>query len=318
MLVGKPVGAVVDELSEARVLLCSSASVGLGGGAVVVGAKVSWVGISTVVASLVPVGMMLWGASVLVVEGVGTGVVSDSVGMGMGTTAVVDSSEDVAEVALSVPLVIADSAEPDVVDDAEDSESPLVDEESGVVDASDAPEVAVDASDAPEVAVDASVAPEVVVVASVAPEVAVAVSEAPEVVVYASEAPDDSDALDSVEVAVALPLDTDSAPDVASPDPAVLVALSSPGVVIGTGMMGTIVLLLLASVAVSVELLEELVVEISVGASVDCSTAVPVDDTSVAVAEAELSVPTELSVALVVTGTGMAVVPSVPVDVLRV
>ena len=95
-------------------------------------------------------------------------------------------------------------------------------------------------------------------------------------------------------------------------------ALSSPGVVIGTGMMGTIVLLLLASVAVSVELLEEPLVGISVGASVDCSTAVAVDDTSVAVAGAELSVPTKLSVALVVTGTGMAVVPSVPVDVLRV
>ena len=58
MLVGKPVGAVVDEPSEARVLLCSSASVAVGG-AVVVGAKVIWVGISTVVASLVPVGMML-------------------------------------------------------------------------------------------------------------------------------------------------------------------------------------------------------------------------------------------------------------------
>lgn len=57
MLVGKPVGAVVDEPSEAKVLL-SSASVAVGG-AVVVGAKVSWVGTSTVVASLVPVGMML-------------------------------------------------------------------------------------------------------------------------------------------------------------------------------------------------------------------------------------------------------------------
>jgi hypothetical protein len=41
MLVGKPVGAVVEEPSEARVLLGSPASVGLGGGAVVVGAKVS-------------------------------------------------------------------------------------------------------------------------------------------------------------------------------------------------------------------------------------------------------------------------------------
>lgn len=57
-MVGKPVGAVVDEPSEAKVLLWSSASVAVGG-AVVVGAKVSWVGTSTVVASLVPVGMML-------------------------------------------------------------------------------------------------------------------------------------------------------------------------------------------------------------------------------------------------------------------
>lgn len=60
MLVGKPVGAVVVEPSEAKVLLgSSSASVGVGGGAVVVGAKVSWVGTSMVVASSLPVGMML-------------------------------------------------------------------------------------------------------------------------------------------------------------------------------------------------------------------------------------------------------------------
>jgi hypothetical protein len=273
---------------------------------------------------------------VLVGEGVVTGVDSVSVGIGTGTTAVVDSSEDVVELALSVPLVIADSAEPDVVDDAEDSEAPVVVEASEEVDASDAPEVAVDALVAPEV-VDASVAPEVVVVASeapevvvaseapevvvyasVAPEVVVAASEAPEVVVDASEAPDVAEALESVEVAVTLPVGEDSAPDVASPDPVVLVTLSSPEVVIGTGTIGTIVL---ESVAVSVELFEETLVGLSVGASVDCSTAVAdtlaVDDASVAVAEAELSVPTELSVELVVTGTGMAVVPSVPVDVLR-
>jgi hypothetical protein len=283
---------------------------------------------------------------VLVGEGVVTGVDSVSVGIGTGTTAVVDSSEDVVELALSVPLVIADSAEPDVVDDAEDSEAPVVVEASEEVEASDAPEVAVDASvapevvdasvapevvfvasEAPEVVVDASVAPEVVVAASeapevvvdasVAPEVVVAASEAPEVVVDASEAPDVAEALESVEVAVALPVGEDSAPDVASPL-VVLVTLSSPEVVIGTGTIGTIVL---ESVAVSVELLEEPLDGLSVGASVDCSTAVAdtlaVDDASVAVAEAELSVPTELSVELVVTGTGMAVVPSVPVDVLR-
>ena len=212
----------------------------------------------------------------LVGEGVVTGADSDSVGIGTGTTAVVDSVEDVAELALSVALVIADSAEPDV---AELSEAPVVDEESVVVDASDAPEVAVDAS--------------------AAPGVVVAVSEAPEVVVGASEAPDVADALESVEVAVAVP-------DVASPYPVVLVTLSSPEVVIGTGTIGTVVLL--ASEAVSVELLEETLEGLSVGASVDSSTAV---------AEVEMPVPTELSVALVVTGTGMAVVPSVPVDVLR-
>lgn len=212
----------------------------------------------------------------LVGEGVVTGADSDSVGIGTGTTAVVDSVEDVAELALSVALVIADSAEPDV---AELSEAPVVDEESVVVDASDAPEAGVDAS--------------------AAPDVVVAVSEAPEVVVGASEAPDVADALESVEVAVAVP-------DVASPYPVVLVTLSSPEVVIGTGTIGTVVLL--ASEAVSVELLEETLEGLSVGASVDSSTAV---------AEVEMPVPTELSVALVVTGTGMAVVPSVPVDVLR-
>lgn len=290
MLVGKPVGAVVDVPSEAKVLLCSSPSVAVGG-AVVVGAKVSWVGMSTVVASLVPVGMMLWGASVLVGRGVVTGADSDSVGIGTGTTAVVDSAEDVAELALSVPLVTADSASPDLVEDAEISEAPVVAEES-----------VEDASDAPEVVVDASVAPEVVV----------AVSEDPEVVVYASDAPDVVDALASVGVVEAVP-------DVASPDAVVFVTLSSPEVVIGTGTMGTVVLL--ASEAVSVELLEEILEGLSVGASVDCSTAVAdtlaVDDASLAVAELEMPVPTELSVALVVTGTGMAVVPSVPVDVLR-
>jgi len=121
---------------------------------------------------------------------------------------------------------------------------------------------------------------------------------------------------------VALPVADDSAPEVASPDPVVGAALSSAGVEIGTGTMGIIVLLvLLASVAVSVELVEEMLDGLSVGASVDCSTAVAgtlaVDDTSVVVAGAELSVPTELSVTLFVTGTGTAVVPSIPVDVLR-
>ena len=116
-----------------------------------------------------------------------------------------------------------------------------------------------------------------------------------------------------MEVAVALSVGEDAAPDVASPDPVVFVTLSSAGVEIGTGTMGTMVL----SVAVSVELFEETDDGLSVGKSVVCSAAVAVDDTSLAVAEAELPVPTELSVPLVVTGTGIAVVPSVPVDVLR-
>ena len=134
-----------------------------------------------------PVGMMLWGASVLVGAGVFTTEDLDSVGMG--TTAMVESSDDVVALpvgdAFSVPLVIADSAEPGLVDVA-DSEAPVVSEESGVVDAS---VVAGDASEASVVAVDASEAPEVVVTASEAPEVVVAASEAPEVVVAASEAP---------------------------------------------------------------------------------------------------------------------------------
>jgi hypothetical protein len=242
MLVGKPVGAVVEEPSEARVLLGSPASVGLGGGAVVVGAKVSWVGTSTVVASLVPVGIMLWGAWLVVVAGVVMAVDSDSDAMGTGTTAVVESDDDGAGLSvdevLSVPLVTTDSAVPDVVgdaevSDAEVSETPVEDAESGVVEASEAPEVAVDTSEAPVVAVDASGSPDVVVASGL------------------------------VEVAVTLPVARDSAPDVASPDPVVSVAVSSAGVEIGTGTTGTIVLLV--SVATSVELLEEAEDGLSVG-----------------------------------------------------
>lgn len=214
----------------------------------------------------------------------------------MGTIAVVESSDDVAGLsvgdALSVPLVIADSTVPDVIDDAEVSEVLVLDADSGVVVASEAPEVEVAASEAPEVVV--------------------VESEAPEEVADASDPPEVADALGSVEVAVAS-VGEDAAPDVASPDPVVFVTLSSAGVEIGTGTMGTMVL----SVAVSVELFEETDDGLSVGKSVVCSATVAVDDTSVAVAEAELPVPTELSVALVVTGTGIAVVPSVPVDVLR-
>jgi hypothetical protein len=61
MLVGKPVvAAVVVEPSEANVLLGSSASVGVGGREVIVGAKVRLVGTTSEVASSVPIGAMVY------------------------------------------------------------------------------------------------------------------------------------------------------------------------------------------------------------------------------------------------------------------
>ena len=60
MLVGKPVvTAVVVEPSWANVLLDSSASVGVGGREVMVGANVRLVGTSSVVASSDPIGTMV-------------------------------------------------------------------------------------------------------------------------------------------------------------------------------------------------------------------------------------------------------------------
>lgn len=104
----------------------------------------------------------------------------------------------------------------------------------------------------------------------------------------------------------------------ASPDPAVAVALSSVPVAIGTTGM---IVVSLELVPVSVELLEGTSDGLNVGNAVVCSAAVAgtlsVDDALPEVVAAELPVPTELSVAPVVTGTGIAVVPSVPVDVLR-
>jgi hypothetical protein len=101
---------------------------------------------------------------------------------------------------------------------------------------------------------------------------------------------------------------------VASPDPVVGDALSSPPVVIGT-IEGTMVL----SVEVSVELPEATVDGLSVGKSVVSAAAVAgtltVGD-ALSEVEAEMPVPTELSVP-VVAGTGTAVVPSGPVEVLR-
>jgi hypothetical protein len=61
MLVGKPVvAAVVVDPSEANVLLGSSASVGVGGREVMVGAKMRLVGTSSAVASLVPIGAIVY------------------------------------------------------------------------------------------------------------------------------------------------------------------------------------------------------------------------------------------------------------------
>lgn len=98
MLVGNPVGAVVVEPSEAK-LLDWSASVSVGGGAVVVGAKARLVGTSREVASSLPVGTIECGASVEVGGGVVSGmeasVDSEPVGSGIGTTPVVDSSDAV-------------------------------------------------------------------------------------------------------------------------------------------------------------------------------------------------------------------------------
>lgn len=196
--------------------------------------------------------------------------VSDSVGTGTGTTAVVDWSEDVARVsvedALSTELVTSDSAAPEV----EDADDPDVD----------------GASDAPELVV------------------AVASSE-------------DFVTLESVAVAEAPVVGDDSAPDVGLPDPAVGDAVSSDAV--GIAPIGMMVLLSVL-VAVSLELPEEPVVGLRVGNSVDCSIAVAdslaVADVPLAVGMAELPVPTELSVPVEI-GTGIAVVPSVPVEVLR-
>lgn len=281
MLVGKPEGAVVLEPSETNVLLASSVPVTVGGGAVTVAAKVILVGTVSSVASSVPMAEMVYLGSDLVAEGVVKTEVSDPVAMG--TTAVVDSSEDDERVsvedALSTELVIADSAVPDSVADAD--ETPVE-----VLEASDTPEVL----EAVETSVD----------------------------FVTLGSPDFVVAVESSVVAEAPLVGEDSAPDVGLPDPALGLALSSDAVGIGT--MGTRVVLSVL-VAVSLELLEGTVDGLIVGNSVDCSIAVAdslaVDDAPLEVGLAELPVPTELSVVPVETGTGIAVVPSVPVEVLR-
>jgi hypothetical protein len=236
MLVGKPVAAVVVELSEAIVLLGSYASVVAAGGAVVVGAKVSWVGTSIVVASSLPVGTILWGAWVVVREGVVGIEDTDTVGIGT-TTAVVDSTEEEARVSvdetLETPVVMADSTEPDVVDDADD------------IDDSADPEM-----DETPVVDDASVAPEVVVALDSPDGV-----EAPE----ASEVPP---VVDTLPVSEDWAPDVTDVTDVASPEPAVTGTLDSLPVEIPP--IGTMVLPLEVEVG-SVELLEGTVDGFSVG-----------------------------------------------------
>lgn len=112
------------------------------------------------------------------------------------------------------------------------------------------------------------------------------------------------------EVVEAEPVADDCASDVESPDPAVADSdADSVAEPVTIGMMGTSVLL-------SVELLEATEEGSSVGKAEDvvCSTAVP---ELLEVDAAELPVPTLLSGTPVEIGTGTAVVPSVPVDVLR-
>lgn len=116
------------------------------------------------------------------------------------------------------------------------------------------------------------------------------------------------------DVVGAEPVAEDCASDVESPDPAVAGSVAdsvadSVWEPVTIGMMGTSVLL-------SVELLEATEEGSSVGKVEDvvCSTAVP---ELLVVDAAELPVPTMLSDTPVDIGTGTAVVPSVPVDVLR-
>lgn len=139
MVVGKPVGAVVLEPSEAKALV-SPASVGVGGWAVVVGAKARLVGTSSVVASSLPVGTIECGASV-VVEGTrvvsGVDSTEGSVLVTIGTIGVAESSDSEAVLVvgdgLTVSTVVSDASDP------EDAEDPEVAEAAEVVDASEEP-----------------------------------------------------------------------------------------------------------------------------------------------------------------------------------
>jgi len=146
---------------------------------------------------------------------------------------------------------------------------------------------------------------------STVPEPVVDASEAEEPVEVIEEA-SESDAL---EVADDSPVAVDWTADVTSPDPTAVDSVLSD---VGIGTTGMMVLPLEVVVG-SLELPEAMVDGSSVGYSVVCSTVVgtsPVVDDAEA-EDAELPVPTALEDTVVETGTGTAVVPSLPVDVLR-
>ena len=168
-----------------------------------------------------------------------------------------------------------------------------------------------DSSEVAALSVGEGVSVALVTADSTVPEPVVDASEAEEPVEVIEEA-SESDAL---EVADDSPVAVDWTADVTSPDPTAVDSVLSD---VGIGTTGMMVLPLEVVVG-SLELPEAMVDGSSVGYSVVCSTVVgtsPVVDDAEA-EDAELPVPTALEDTVVETGTGTAVVPSLPVDVLR-
>ena len=168
-----------------------------------------------------------------------------------------------------------------------------------------------DSSEVVALSVGEGVSVALVTADSTVPEPVVDASEAEEPVEVIEEA-SESDAL---EVADDSPVAVDWTADVTSPDPTAVDSVLSD---VGIGTTGMMVLPLEVVVG-SLELPEAMVDGSSVGYSVVCSTVVgtsPVVDDAEA-EDAELPVPTALEDTVVETGTGTAVVPSLPVDVLR-
>jgi len=168
-----------------------------------------------------------------------------------------------------------------------------------------------DSSEVAALSVGEGVSVALVTADSTVPEPVVDASEAEEPVEVIEEA-SESDAL---EVADDSPVAVDWTADVTSPDPTAVDSVLSD---VGIGTTGMMVLPLEVVVG-SLELPEAMVDGSSVGYSVVCSTAVgtsPVVDDAEA-EDAELPVPTALEDTVVETGTGTAVVPLLPVDVLR-